>query len=73
MTDIVRPLLVIKNGNKYLLTFQDTFSKYPEATGTQSNSMEFHYLYNMMTLLFRKFYLMIMPQISQVCGRIRAA
>ena len=29
--DIVGPLPVTENGNKYLLTFQDIFTKYPEA------------------------------------------
>lgn len=30
-TDVVRPLLITKRGNTFLLRFQDIFTKYPEA------------------------------------------
>lgn len=38
--DIVGPLPTTKNGNKYLLTFQDVFSKYPEAIAIPDQTVQ---------------------------------
>lgn len=38
--DVVGPLPLTKNGNKYLLTFQDIFTKYPEAIPMPDQTVE---------------------------------